>query len=123
LQLLATDNEKPHILKLSGAKIIEWKDLDCETALRHIATGLVSKARQDVDDNKVFLLSKDPRLASINEGNEMQNAPSNLPYALELIHDYVRHQEGSFKKSHLKTSQCMLRKMIIHLQGSKIPLV
>ena len=126
LQLLVTDGEKSHILELSGAKIIVWKDLDCETALRHIAKGLVSKVSQDVDENKVFLLSKDllkqatvkksQGLASINEGNEMQNAPSNLqeqldsilPWfeskgdqlevALELIHGYVRHQEGSFNE-------------------------
>ena len=79
-----------------------------------------------MDENKGFLSSKDllkqasskksQGLASINEGDEMQNAPSNLqeqldsilPWfsskgerlevALELIHDYLRHQEGSFKE-------------------------
>ena len=121
LQLLLTDGDVSHILKLYGKNIIVWEDLDPRLALEHIAESINKKVNQDADEKKEFAISKNllasPRLApsllsingeaagpSVHSSSLEDQLDSVLPWyetkgerlevALELIQEHVRHQQG-----------------------------
>lgn len=124
LQLMLTDGDVSHILKLYQKNVIVWEDLNPRVAMEHIAMSINKKVNLDAEEKKGFAISKsllaNPRLTSsllsINEGASGPSVHSSLkdqldsilPWyetkgerlevALELIREHGRHQLQDFSQ-------------------------